>query len=135
MRQGMTGTTACKLPSVTRRTGGLTSTRMIRMPSGSSICISISPHGSAAGSRTTGTPAEEEHHSRIVRRPRLPVDGQAQDIAVEAAAAVQVAGAQEDPAAQNVHTIPASRSVTQEVKENARSPAAMSRSLVPRMAA
>jgi hypothetical protein len=36
--------------------------------------------------------------------------GQAQDVAVEAAAAVQVAGAQEDPAAQNVHaTIPASR--------------------------
>ena len=54
--------------------------------------------------------AEEEHHAGIVRRAELPVDGQAQDVAVEAAAAVQVARAQEDPAAQNVHaTIPASR--------------------------
>jgi hypothetical protein len=47
--------------------------------------------------------AEEEHHPRIVRRAELPVDGQAQYAAVEAAAAVQVAGPQEDPAAQNVH--------------------------------
>ena len=47
--------------------------------------------------------AGEEHHSGIVRRAELPVDGQAQDVAVEAAAAVQVAGAQEDPAAENVH--------------------------------
>jgi hypothetical protein len=39
----------------------------------------------------------------IVRRAELPVDGQAQYAAVEAAAAVQVAGPQEDPAAQNVH--------------------------------
>jgi hypothetical protein len=38
---------------------------------------------------------EEEHHSGIIRRAELPVDGQAQDVAVEAAAAVQVAGAQE----------------------------------------
>jgi hypothetical protein len=54
--------------------------------------------------------AEEEHHPGIVRRAELPVDGQAQDVAVEAAAAVQVAGPQEDPAAQNVHpTISASR--------------------------
>ena len=54
--------------------------------------------------------AEEEHHSGIVRQAELPVDGQAQDVAVEAAAAVQVAGAQEDPAAQNVYaTISASR--------------------------
>ena len=54
--------------------------------------------------------AEEEHHSGIVRRAELPVDGQAQDVVVEVAAALQVAGAQEDPAAQNVHaTISASR--------------------------
>ena len=54
--------------------------------------------------------AEEEHHPGIFPGAELPVDGQAQDVAVEATAAVQVAGAQEDPAAQNVHTtIPASR--------------------------
>ena len=46
----------------------------------------------------------------MARRAELPVDGQAQDVAVEAEAAVQVAGAQEDPAAENVHaTIPPSR--------------------------
>jgi hypothetical protein len=54
--------------------------------------------------------AEEEHHPGIVRRAELPVDGQAQHVAVEAAAAVQVAGPQQDPAAQNVHaTISAAR--------------------------
>jgi hypothetical protein len=54
--------------------------------------------------------AEEEHNPGIVWRAELPADGQAQDVAVEAAAAVQVAGPQEDPAAQNVHaTISASR--------------------------
>ena len=68
--------------------------------------------------------AQEEHHSGIVPRAELPVDGQAQDIAVEAAAAVQVAGAQEDPAAQNIHaTISAPRRVTSEVKQNAHSAA------------
>jgi hypothetical protein len=45
--------------------------------------------------------ADEEHDAGIARR-ALPVDGQAQDVAGEAAAAVQVAGAQEDPAAENV---------------------------------
>ena len=54
--------------------------------------------------------AEEEHNPGIVRRAELPVDGQAEQVTVEAVAAVQVAGAQEDPAAQNVHvTIRASR--------------------------
>jgi hypothetical protein len=54
--------------------------------------------------------AEEERHAGIVRRAEFPVDGQAQDVAVETAAAVQVAGPQQDRAAQNVHaTIPASR--------------------------
>ena len=68
--------------------------------------------------------AEEEHNPGMVHGPKLPVDGQAQHVAVEAAAAVQVAGPQQDPAAQNVHpTISASRSVTREIKENARSPA------------
>jgi hypothetical protein len=53
---------------------------------------------------------EEEHHTGIVWGAELPADGQAEDVAVEAAAAVQVAGADENPAAQNVHTtIPASR--------------------------
>ena len=57
--------------------------------------------------------AEEEHQAGIIRRAELPVDGQAEQVAVEAAAAVQVAGAQQDPAAQYVHaTIPASRWVT-----------------------
>jgi len=46
--------------------------------------------------------AKEEHHPGIVRRAELPEDGQAQDIAVVAAAAAQVAGPQQDPAAQNV---------------------------------
>ena len=54
--------------------------------------------------------AEEEHQRGITRRAELPAYGQAQQVTVEAAAAVQVAGAQQDPAAQNVHaTIPASR--------------------------
>jgi hypothetical protein len=44
--------------------------------------------------------AEGEHQPGIVRRAELPVDGQAEQVAVEAAAAVQVAGAQQDPAAQ-----------------------------------
>jgi len=56
---------------------------------------------------------EEEHHPGIFPGAELPVDGQAQDVAVEAAAAVQIVGAQQDPAAQNVHaTIPAARRVT-----------------------
>src|SRR5690348_11819354 len=68
--------------------------------------------------------AEEEHQPGIVRRAELPVDGQAEQVAVEAAAAVQIAGAQQDPAAQNIHaTIPASRSATRKAEENARSAA------------
>jgi hypothetical protein len=54
--------------------------------------------------------AEEEDQPGIIRRAELPVDGQAQQVTVEAAAAVQVAGAQQDPATQNVHgTISAAR--------------------------
>ena len=54
--------------------------------------------------------AKEEHQPGIIRRAELPADGQAQQVTVEAAAAIQAAGAQQDPAAQNVHaTIPASR--------------------------
>jgi hypothetical protein len=60
--------------------------------------------------------AGEEDHPGIIRPAELPVDGQAQGITVEAAAAAQVAGAQQNPAAQNLHvTMPPSRSVTQEV--------------------
>ena len=47
--------------------------------------------------------AKEEHHPRMVWRAELPVDSQAQHVAVEAETAVQVARADEDPAAQNVH--------------------------------
>ena len=66
--------------------------------------------------------AEEEHNPGIVRSAELPVDRQAQYVAVEAAAAVQVARPQEDPAAQDVHaTISAPRGVTREVTENAHS--------------
>jgi hypothetical protein len=54
--------------------------------------------------------AGEEHQPGIIRRAELPADGQVEQAAVEAAAAVQVAGAQQDPAAQNVYAaIPASR--------------------------
>jgi hypothetical protein len=47
--------------------------------------------------------AEEEHQAGILRRAELPVDGQPQDVAVEAAAAAKVSRTQEDPAAQDVH--------------------------------
>jgi hypothetical protein len=51
--------------------------------------------------------AEKEIHPRMVLKAIFRVDGQAQDVAVEAEAAVQVAGAHEDPAAKNVlATIP-----------------------------
>ena len=54
--------------------------------------------------------AEKEHYPGIFLGPELPADGQAQHVAVEATAPAQVAGAQEDSAAQNVHaTISASR--------------------------
>src|SRR5215472_16835834 len=54
--------------------------------------------------------AEEEHHPRIRRRAELPVDRQAQDVALEALAAGQVGRAQQDPAAQYLHaTIMAAR--------------------------
>jgi hypothetical protein len=46
--------------------------------------------------------AEVEHQPGILRRAEFPVDGQAGQVMVEAAAAVQVAGVQQDPAAQNV---------------------------------
>ena len=59
---------------------------------------------------TSSTPAGEEQQPGIIRRAELPANRQAQQVTVEAAAAVQVARAQQDPAAQNVHAIiPASR--------------------------
>ena len=59
--------------------------------------------------------AEEENHPGILRRAELPVDGQAQDVAVEPAAAAQVSGPHQDPAAQNFHaTISSPHRVTQE---------------------
>ena len=57
-------------------------------------CVSADPEQSLA---------EEENHPGAVRRAELPVDGQAQDVAVEAEASVRVAGEDEDPAAYNVH--------------------------------
>ena len=48
---------------------------------------------------------EEEDYPGIPWRAELPVDGQAEQVTVEAPAAVQVAGAQPEPAAQNVHAI------------------------------
>ena len=47
--------------------------------------------------------AEEEHHPRILGRPELPVDRQAQYVAVETTASPQVGRPQQDPAAQNLH--------------------------------
>jgi hypothetical protein len=73
--------------------------------------ITERPAGRTAYPETPGNPApEEKHHTRIIRGAELPVDSHAQDVAVETATAVQVARAQEDPPAQNIHaTIPASR--------------------------
>ena len=47
--------------------------------------------------------AEEEHQPWICGRAELPVDRQAQYVAIETMAAAQIDGAQQDPAAQNVH--------------------------------
>ena len=73
--------------------------------------ITECPGGPAVCPETSSkSRAKEKHHPGIVWRAELPVDGQAQYVAVEAAAAVQVAGPQQDPAAQNVHaTISAAR--------------------------
>jgi hypothetical protein len=73
--------------------------------------ITECPAGSAGCPETPGNPGlRKDTTPGIVRRAELAVDGQAQHVAVEAAAAVEVAGPQEDPAAQDVHaTISASR--------------------------
>jgi len=47
--------------------------------------------------------AQEEHHPRILGRAELPVDRQAQHVAVETTASAQVGRAQQDPATQNLH--------------------------------
>ena len=47
--------------------------------------------------------AEKEHHSRIGRRPELPVDRQPQHVPVETATSVRVSGPQQNPAAQYFH--------------------------------
>ena len=66
--------------------------------------------GPAGCPETPGSPlAGEEHQPGVARRAELPVDGQAEQVTVEAAA-VQIVGAQQNPAAQDVYsTIPASR--------------------------
>src|SRR5580698_6306972 len=47
--------------------------------------------------------AEKEHHGRISGRAELPEHGQAQHVPVEPAAAAQVSGPQQNPAAQYLH--------------------------------
>jgi hypothetical protein len=65
--------------------------------------------GPAACPETLSRPlAEEERQLGIVRQAELPVDGRAEHVTVEAAAAVQVARAQQGPAAQDVHATTAS---------------------------
>jgi len=60
--------------------------------------------------RPRAAPGRGRTPARIVPQAELPADGQAQHVTVAAAAAVQVARAQQDPAAQDVHaTIAASR--------------------------
>jgi len=102
--------------------GSVAGARMMGTPAAASRACSpdipdLDPDHHRAPGRTGRVPgdleesrAEEEHHPGIIRRAELPVDGQAQHVTVEAAAAVQVAGTQQHPAAQNIHaTIPASR--------------------------
>src|SRR4249920_1917699 len=73
----------------------------------SRTCIQIiteRPGGPAVCPETSSNPGPRKKTTPgIAGRAELPVDGQAQHVAVEAAAAVQVAGPQQDPAAQNVH--------------------------------
>jgi len=73
--------------------------------------ITERPAGSAACPETSSNPGPRKNTTPgSSGGPNSPVDGQAQHVAVEAAAPVQVAGPQQDPAAQNVHaSIPASR--------------------------
>ena len=72
--------------------------------------ITERPAGRTAYPETPGNPAPEKTPHPDLPGAELPVDSHAQDVAVETATAVQVARAQEDPPAQNIHaTIPASR--------------------------
>jgi hypothetical protein len=74
------------------------------------IVITGCPGGLGACPETSSRPGPRKNTTPGSSGAELPVDGQAQGVAVEAAAAAQVAGAQEDPAAQNVHgSISASR--------------------------
>jgi len=73
-----------------------------------------SPGGTCPASGDFQQPlAEEEDHRWVGRGPELAVDRQAQRIAVEAPAPVQVGGAQQDTAAQDLHSaiIPAAGNV------------------------
>ena len=47
--------------------------------------------------------AEKEHHPGILGRAELPVDRQAQHVAVETTASPQIGRSHQDPAAQNLH--------------------------------
>jgi len=82
------------------------------MPSGSWIHISVKPQGSVAGSRTMGTPAAASRAcSAWISRTWIQIITDCPGVAT----AIQVAGPQQDPAAQNVHTaISAARGVTRQ---------------------
>jgi hypothetical protein len=77
--------------------------------------ITECPGGPGVCPETPGKPGPRKNSPGIVGRAELAVDGQAQYVAVEVAAAVQVAGPQQDPAAQNVHAaISAARGATRQ---------------------
>jgi len=68
------------------------------------------PGGPCAWPETSSNPWPRKNTTPGSWGTELPVGGQAEQIAIEAAAAVQVAWPQQDPAAQNIHaTISASR--------------------------
>ena len=72
--------------------------------------IAERPAWSALCPETSSNPWPRKNTTLGILRGATPGRGQAKYIAIEAAAAVQVAGPQRDPAAQNVHaTISASR--------------------------
>ena len=95
--------------------GSVTGPRMMGTPAAASracsawtsrTCIQIiteRPAGSAVCLETSSKPGPRKNTTPGSSGGPLAVDGQAQYVAVEAAATVQVAGPHQDPAAQNVH--------------------------------
>lgn len=64
----------------------------------------VAGRGTSVSGHLEQSLAKKEHRPGIGRRPELPVDRQAKNIAVEAPAAVQVGRAKQNAAAQNLHT-------------------------------